>query len=113
MRNILNINLIHPSIYFPMKKLLFVFILSLLLTFTGCKSVVKDIVVEPVVVVEKKQIWVMFERKVNGKWGWYEDGDEAKETNMWVKFKMVNLMVEEILLSLMETSMKENSRMVN
>ena len=39
-----------------MKKLLFVFILSLLLTFTGCKSVVKDIVVEPVVVVEKKQI---------------------------------------------------------
>ena len=48
-----------------MKKLLFVFILSLLLTFTGCKSVVKDTVVEPVVkdtdvepvvVVEKKQI---------------------------------------------------------
>ena len=62
-----------------MKKLLFVFILSLLLTFTGCKSVVKDIVVEPVVVVKKKQIGVMFERKLNGKWGWYENGDEAKD----------------------------------
>ena len=48
-----------------------------------------------------------------------ENGDgmrmvmKQRITNMWGKFKMVNLMVEEILLPLMETSMKENSRMVN
>ena len=38
--------LIHPSICFPIKKLLFVFILLILLPFTGCKSVVKETVVE-------------------------------------------------------------------
>ena len=62
-----------------MKKQQFVFILLLLLPFTGCKSVVKDIVVEPVVQVEKRQTGVLFERKVNGKWGWHEFGDETKD----------------------------------
>ena len=62
-----------------MKKQQFVFILLLLLPFTGCKSVVKDTVVEPVVQVEKRQTGVLFERKVNGKWGWHEVGDETKD----------------------------------
>ena len=92
-----------------MKKLIFVLILLfiidithrilLLLPFTGFKSEVKDTVVEPVVIVEKKQITgfksavkdtvvepvlqvekkqtgVLFERKVNGKWGWHEYGNK-------------------------------------
>ena len=39
-------------------------------------SEVKDTVVEPVVPVEKRQIGVLFYRKVNGKWGWHEYGNE-------------------------------------
>ena len=46
---------------------------------TGFKSEVKDTVVEPVVQVEKRQTGVLFERKVNGKWGWHEVGDETKD----------------------------------
>ena len=59
-----------------MKKLIFVLILLfsidithrllLLLPFTWFKSEVKDTVVEPVVPVEKRQIGVLFYRKVNG-----------------------------------------------
>ena len=46
---------------------------------TGFKSEVKDTVVEPVVQVEKRQTGVLFERKFNGKWGWYENGDENRD----------------------------------
>ena len=46
---------------------------------TGFKSEVKDTVVEPVVQVEKRQTGVLFERKVNGEWGWHEVGDETKD----------------------------------
>jgi hypothetical protein len=35
--------------------------------------------VEPVVVVEKKGKGVMYERKENGKWGWYKSGDEKND----------------------------------
>ena len=92
-----------------MKKLIFVLILLfsidiihrllLLLPFTWFKSEVKDTVVEPVVIVEKKQIsgfksevkdtvvetvvqvekrqtGVLFERKVNGILGWNEYGNK-------------------------------------
>ena len=62
-----------------MKKLLFVFILLLILPFTGCKSVVQNTVVEPVEVVEKKKEGVLYGRLVNGEWGWYEDGDVKKD----------------------------------
>jgi len=61
------------SLYFPMKKLLFVSILLLLLPLTGCKSVVKD------TVVEKQKEWVLYGRLGNGELGWYEDGDEKKD----------------------------------
>ena len=47
-----------------MKKLQFVFIVFLLLPFTGCKSVVQDTVVEPVVVVEKKKEGFLYGRFV-------------------------------------------------
>ena len=70
-----------------MKKQQFVFILLLLLPFTGCKSIVKDTVVEPVVQVEKRQTGVLFERKVNGKWGWHEVGDETKDHKYVGEFK--------------------------
>ena len=43
---------------------------------TGFKSEVKDTVVEPVVQVEKRQMGVLFYRKVNGKWRWHENGNE-------------------------------------
>ena len=56
-----------------MKKLLFVSILLLLLPLTGCKSVVKD------TVVEKQKEGVLYGRLGNGEWGWYEDGDEKKD----------------------------------
>ena len=69
-----------------MKKLIFVLILLfsidithrllLLLPFTWFKSEVKDTVVEPALQVEKKQTGVLFERKVNGKWGWHEYGNK-------------------------------------
>ena len=69
-----------------MKKLIFVLILLfsidiihrllLLLPFTWFKSEVKETVVEPVVPVEKRQIGVLFYRKVNGKWRWHENGNE-------------------------------------
>ena len=42
----------------------------------GFKSEVKDTIVEPVLQVEKKQTGVLFERKVNGKWGWHEYGNK-------------------------------------
>ena len=32
-----------------------------------------------IVVVEKKKKGVLYERKVNGKWGWYKSGDEKKD----------------------------------
>jgi len=54
------------------KKLIFVFILLLILPLTGCKSVVKETIVEePVVVVEKNGKGVLYKRFVNGEWGWY------------------------------------------
>ena len=56
-----------------MKKLLFVSILLLLLPLTGCKSVVKE------TVVEKQKEGVLYGRLGNGEWGWYEDGDEKKD----------------------------------
>ena len=69
-----------------MKKLIFVLILLfsidithrllLLLPFTWFKSEVKDTVVEPVVQVEKRQMGVLFYRKVNGKWRWHENGND-------------------------------------
>jgi len=37
---------------------------------------VKSVVEKPVVVVEKLQRGVLFERKVNGVWGWFRDGKE-------------------------------------
>ena len=58
------------SIYFLMKKLLFVLIL---LPLVGCLSGVKDRVVE-----EKKEK-VLYGRLENDEWGWYEDGDEKKD----------------------------------
>ena len=88
-----------------MKKQQFVFILLLLLPFTGCKSVVKDTVVEPVVQVEKRQTGVLFERKVNGNGDGMRLVMKQRTTNMWGKLKMVNPMVEGILLLLMERSM--------
>ena len=56
-----------------MKKLLFVSILLLLLPLTGCKSVVKE------TVVDKKKEVVLYGRLGNGEWDWYEDGDEKKD----------------------------------
>ena len=35
--------------------------------------------VEPVVIVEKRQMGILFERRVNGKWGWYRYGDEEND----------------------------------
>ena len=34
---------------------------------------------KPAEVVEKRQKGVLFQRMVNGRWGWYEDGDEDKD----------------------------------
>ena len=56
-----------------MKKLLFVSTLLLILPLTGCKSVVKE------TVVEKQKEGVLYGRLGNGELGWYEDGDEEKE----------------------------------
>ena len=56
-----------------MKKLLFVFILLLLLPLTGCESVVKD------TDVEKEKEGILYGRLGNGEWGWYEDGDEKDD----------------------------------
>ena len=38
------------------------------------------IVQKPVVVVEKKERVVLYNRRVNGKWGWYKSGDENDDT---------------------------------
>ena len=70
MKNLLIINLFLFTS--SSKKLIFVFILLLILPLTGCKSVVKETVVEePVVVVEKNGKGVLYKRFVNGEWGWY------------------------------------------
>ena len=75
MKNLLKINLFLFT--YSSKKLIFVFILLLILPLTGCKSVVKETVVEePVVVVEKNGKGVLYRRFVNGEWGWYKSGNE-------------------------------------
>ena len=78
MKNLLIINLFLFTS--SSKKLIFVFILLLILPLTGCKSVVKETVVEePVVVVEKNGKGVLYKRFVNGEWGWYKSGDKKKD----------------------------------
>ena len=78
MKNLLRINLFLFT--YSSKKLIFVFILLLILPLTGCKSVVKETVVEePVVVVEKNGKGVLYKRFVNGEWGWYKSGNEKKD----------------------------------
>ena len=62
-----------------MKKLQFVFIVFLLLPFTGCKSVVKDTVIEKPV-VEKSESGVFFHKKVNGVWRWVKNGNEKTDS---------------------------------
>ena len=63
-----------------MKKIQFVFILLLLLPFTGCKSVVKETVVEKPVVVEKSERGVFFHKNVNGIWRWVKNGNEKTDS---------------------------------
>jgi len=78
MKNLLKINLFLFT--YSSKKLIFVFILLLILPLTGCKSVVKETVVEePVVVVEKNGKGVLYKRFVNGEWGWYKSGNKKKD----------------------------------
>ena len=78
MKNLLKINLFLFT--YSSKKLIFVFILLLILPLTGCKSVVKETVVEePVVVVKKNGKGVLYKRFVNGEWGWYKSGNEKKD----------------------------------
>ena len=43
------------------------------------KLVGKRVIEKPMVVVEKSTKGVLYERKVNGKWGWHEKGDEEKD----------------------------------
>ena len=43
------------------------------------KLVVKSVPQQPVVVVEKLQRGVLFERKVNGVWGWFKKGGEKTD----------------------------------
>ena len=62
-----------------MKKLQFVFIVFLLLHFTGCKSVVKDTVIKKPV-VEKSESGVFFHKKVNGVWRWVKNGNEKTDS---------------------------------
>ena len=78
MKNLLKINLFLFT--YSSKKLIFVFILLLILPLTGCKSVVKETVVEePVVVVKKNGKGVLYKRFVNGEWGWYKSRNEKKD----------------------------------
>ena len=72
-----------------MEKIQFVFIILLVFVFTGCKSNVKKPVVEQAEAVEEKTEGVLFQRLVDGKFGWYENGDEAQDGKYVVQIKKV------------------------
>ena len=46
----------------------------------GCKSVVKDNVPKTVEKVDKRQKGILFFRLVNGEFGWFETGDDKKDS---------------------------------
>ena len=67
-----------------MKNLLILISLLLLSPFlTSCEKNVEVVVEKPIDVVEEKEKGVLYERKVNGEWGWYKSGDENKDNGKY------------------------------